>query len=69
MTGREILTRLPTETERIRDVRHAEDDVFDGLDAKELGHAARWMRAASYSALEGARKLERLARERQETTP
>lgn len=44
----------------IRDLRYDPDDLFDDVPTEALDPAVRWLRAASYSAAEGARKLERI---------
>lgn len=53
----------------IRDLRYDPDDLFDDVPTEALDPAIRWLRAASFSALTGARKLERILNNRTEGDP
>ena len=62
--GRRRLEQIPAGTELLREVRYLHaDDVADITD-DELANAGRWLRAAAHSALEGARNLDRILRQR-----
>ncbi len=64
------LEAIAAGTEQLRAVRYLPDEAFDDVTTEELVAAARWLRAASYSAAEGARRIERLITKRtKETTP
>lgn len=64
------LEALPAGTEQLRAVRHLPDEAFDDVTTEELEAASRWLRAASYSAVEGARRIDRLITKRtKEPTP
>ncbi len=53
------LAEIPAGTELLRQVRHLTDDDLAEHTVDDLTRAARWLRAASYSAAEGARRLDR----------
>lgn len=55
----DLLVDLPAGTELLRGVRHLPDEAFAKNSIDELEHAVRWLRAAAYSAAEGARRIER----------
>lgn len=65
---REELVQIPAGTELLRRVRHMQADDVAEISDDELATAARWLHAASYSALEGARRLEAIHRQRTTTT-
>lgn len=56
---RQSLMELPAGTELLRDVRYASDAELADITDEELERGARWLRAAAYSATEGARTFER----------
>lgn len=62
------LVELPAGTDLLRNVRYMHAEDFDDCTTEELVRGARWLRAASYSAAEGARKLDAIARKRTTTT-
>jgi hypothetical protein len=59
------LDAIAPEVEVLRKLRYEPDERFTDAPDEALANAARWLRAASYSALEGARKLERIVRSRE----
>jgi len=54
---RDRLTELPAGTELLREIRYASADELAEVTDDELAAAIRWLRAASHSCLEGARRL------------
>jgi len=60
--------QIPAGTELLRRVRHLHADDVTEISDDELATAARWLHAASYSALEGARRLEAIHLQRTTTT-
>lgn len=58
--GNAYLEAMVAGSGHVRHLRHRHDLNFDDVDGELLEQAARWLRAVSYSALEGARKLEHL---------
>ena len=66
--NREDLEQIPEQIRGLLALRYAPTSDFDLCPTEELEAAARYLRAASYSALEGARKLERFAATRRRTT-
>lgn len=64
MTGRDYLLEVSAAVEAARKLRYEPDELFDDLDEESLGIVARGLRAVSYSAEVGARKMEALARRR-----
>lgn len=64
---RDELLRLPSVTETLRQIRYCGIDAVAELADDELAHAAQWLRACSYSALEGARRLDYLLIKRNRT--
>jgi hypothetical protein len=64
-----VLNEIADEVEVLRELRFQPDERFEAIEDQALTNAARWLRAASYSALEGARKLERIVRARHADLP
>lgn len=62
--GSTFLEAMVEGSGHVRHLRHRHDLTFDDVPVETLEQAARWLRAVSYSALEGARKLEHLIGQR-----
>jgi len=58
--NRDELLAIPEQIRSLLKLRYAPITDFDNVTDTELEAAARYLHAASYSALEGARKLERV---------
>jgi len=58
------LDQIPAGTELLRNVRHFHAADMADITDDELANAGRWLRAAAHSALEGARNLDRILRQR-----
>jgi hypothetical protein len=61
-----LATEIPAGTELLRNLRYLPAADLADISDDDLEAAARWLRAAAYSAREGARHLERLMHQRQE---
>lgn len=66
---RDRLEEIPAGTDLLRGVRHLVDEELGTLDLGELERAERWLQAASYSALEGARRIRRYIDHHHRSTP
>lgn len=55
---RERLAAIPAGTEALREIRYMHDADFADITDPELEAAARWLRAAAFSAREGARRID-----------
>jgi hypothetical protein len=66
-SGREHLERLGPALVPAREIRYIRDEFFADVTDDELGKAAASLRALSHSCREGARKLERILRDREAT--
>lgn len=64
ITAVEYLDAIAPEVVAIRQLRYEKDERFADAPDVALVNASRWLRAAAHSALEGARKLERIVRAR-----
>lgn len=60
MTGRDYLLEVSAAVAATRELRYQSDELFDDLDEESLTIVARGLRAVSYSAEVGARKMEAL---------
>ena len=60
----EYLDAIAPEIVVLRKLRYEPDERFADVPDQALTNAAAWLRAASYSALVGAEKLERVVRAR-----
>lgn len=69
MTVRDRLGEIPAGTELLREVRHLHADDVTDCTTEELTNAGRWLRAAAHSALEGARNIERIIKQRNQGEP
>lgn len=58
--GWDYLEALGPEIRHVRELRRQPDELFDDVPDENLAVASRYLRAASYSALEGSRKLRRI---------
>lgn len=58
VASRARLEAIPAGTEALRAVRYMDDDDFAAISDTELEAAARWLRAAAFSAREGARRID-----------
>jgi hypothetical protein len=61
---RDWLADIPVGTRALRSVRYMTDDDFADITDDELEAAARWLRAAAFSAREGARRIDGVLRAR-----
>lgn len=62
--GWDRIQGLVPAVEGLRELRYEPDSLFDDVPDAALAQATRWLRASSYSAAEGARKLDRILRAR-----
>lgn len=62
--ARDRLIEIPAGTELLRSIRYMADDELADCSGDELAAAVRWLRAAAYSANEGARRLEQILHRR-----
>lgn len=67
--GWQYLEELGPEIHKIRTLRYEPDELFDDVPDENLAVAMRWLRAASYSARQGERKLRRILEARHPDDP
>lgn len=63
-SGRDYLLEVSAAVLATRQLRYKPDELFDDLDEESLAVVARGLRAVSYSAEVGARKMEAILRKR-----
>ena len=62
--GRDYLLEVSAAVLATRQLRYQPDELFDDLDDESVAVVARGLRAVSYSAEVGARKMEAILRKR-----